>query len=224
MKRALLPALFALACCAAGQATKDAEALLSKMRAAYGALKTAKLSTHCSSKGNRKSVEIDSDMLFKAPNNFSLESKLPADLNLKSPVYKVTTNGKNLRVEGLPGGTLTEKFTVEELQRNLPQCNLEVLCLWDWKQQLSTDLKRNMHFSKLEVKKDTWNGKTWTVLEETATGQFIRYFIDPKSNLIWRTIVSTGTGATFQDVWITKYEVGPSLSSSLFNVPGLPKD
>jgi hypothetical protein len=70
--------------------------------------------------------------------------------------------------------------------------NLEVMSFWDWKRQLSTDPGSNMEESKFKlVQGESWNGKKWTVLEETAYGQnvFVRYFVDPSSSLIYRVLV-----------------------------------
>jgi len=64
---------------------------------------------------------------------------------------------------------------------------LEVLCLWDWKQQFSIDRGGNMHDSTFSMRTDDWNGKSFTVLQENAQQVRVLYFIDPATSYIWRT-------------------------------------
>jgi hypothetical protein len=47
---------------------------------------------------------------------------------------------------------------------------------------------------------ETWNGRRWTILEEKAGSNGIyRYFIDPKTALIWRTVATNPAGTAFYD-------------------------
>ena len=67
--------------------------------------------------------------------------------------------------------------------------NLEVYSFYDAFRQLSTGRGGFMAGSRLSVLTDqSWNGRSWTVLQEEAAGLRILYYVDPESHLIWRTV------------------------------------
>jgi hypothetical protein len=64
-----------------------------------------------------------------------------------------------------------------------------VYSFYDAFRQLSTAAGGFMSGSSLEVRPNMkWAGRSWTVLEETAGGLEVEYFVDPNSHLIWRTV------------------------------------
>ena len=85
-------------------------------------------------------------------------------------------------------------------------------------EQLSTAPGGNMQGSKLGVvKAQKWKGTEWTVLEESSPdlGILVRYFIDPKSYVIWRTqIKNPATAEIIFDGWLTQLEILKSLARS----------
>ena len=113
-------------------------------------------------------------------------------------------------------------YSLDILGRALP-ANLETMNFFDWKRQLSTDESGNMHTSKLKiVNGQKWNGKTWTVLEEIAEepGLFVRYFIDRKTNLIWRTeLKRLNDGKLIMDAQITSLTLGARIPPETFKPP-----
>ncbi|MES1227688.1 MAG: hypothetical protein ABUL72_03400, partial [Armatimonadota bacterium] len=130
------------------------------------------------------------------------------------------TNGKQSSTKTPDGKVTKAKFDLDKIAAPL---NLETLCFWDSKRQLSTDKGANMHDSKLRLlQKETWKDKDYMVLEETAERSkvFVRYFIDPKTKYIVRTVVYNleDTTQVLQDQKITKMDLNPKVDPSLFKV------
>lgn len=190
------------------------------MRHAYSAVKSARISAQTTINGQGKSLTVSSEVLFQPPLRLQVSSKgIPG---VVGPAFKAISDGKQLYLGGLPGGGMTQPANIRNVESALPQFNLEVLCFWDYAKQLSTQAGGNMSRSTFALKKETWNGKAWTVLEETAKGQnaFVRYYIDPKSSLIWRTVYMTlSTRAVRQDASILKLELDKPLDAKAFEVP-----
>ena len=63
--------------------------------------------------------------------------------------------------------------------------------------------------SRLSVMTDqSWNGRSWTVLQEEAAGVRIHYFVDPESHLIWRTVHRDATSdAVVCESWLSSVEL-----------------
>jgi hypothetical protein len=198
----------------------EVASLLGKMRAAYSSTKAAKLTTKTVIHGQGKSLTIASHVLFQPPLRIQVSSTgIPG---VVGGTFKAISNGKNLFLAGLPGGAMTQPASIDTVERALPQFNLEVLCFWDFAKQLSTQPGGNMNHSTFALKKETWKGKSWTVLEETAKAQnaFVRYFIDPKTSFIWRTLYMTlSSKAMRQEAWIELMEINKPVDSKAFTVP-----
>lgn len=204
-----------------GQVDPQAAALLAKMRAAYGSLKSARGTVQTKFLSRGKGLLLSSKVEFKAPMNFRMEtSGVPGTTK---PTYVFLTDGKKLYTDGLPGGSETKVYSYQALlQRLLPQSNLETLCFFDWRIQLSTSAGGNMHRSKFKVLKKRWGNRDWTVLEESpiTTPQVIDYYVDPSTYLIWRTAAfNSFDKSPFNDFWFTKLQVNPTIDPKDFRIP-----
>jgi hypothetical protein len=195
----------------------DVVALLAKMRAAYSNVKTAQLSSTFLERKSDNTVVLKSECVYLAPSSFRIVSQGPDVLGARK--YVLVADGKHIHVEGLPGGPMTHRYTHRDMVMNLPQLNLDVLCLWDWKRQLSTEPLGNMSQSKLKIGTDQWNGKTYTILDETAGQVRVRYFVDPVSSLIMRT-EQFGLGDALPDIVVTidKITLDGNVNPSQFKI------
>lgn len=194
----------------------DSATLLKKMTEAYKAVKTAKFSVQGTGfvpGGRKTSMEI----LFKAPE--SIRAVASGIFSETSRLIFTTTGNK---VTITDGDGKKDKQEVDFDQMRLTG-NLETLCFWDYAKQLSTSEGGNMQQSTLKVvQKESWNGKDWIVLEEDAPalGVTVRYFIDPKSYLIWRTVMKVKDGDGGTESWITKLELDVKVEDSDFKAGG----
>ena len=223
-------ACFAMACLGSAQKPEGAviepaaSALLAKMRSAYAAVKSAEISTTYEQVGAGTKVMMKSECSYLAPLSFRIKSTgLPG---LSPSGYSLVTDGQNIHIEGLPGGGLTQPYSERKMWQDLPQLNLEVLCFWNWQRQLSTEPRGNMHTSTFHVSSDTWKSKSYTILEETAEGQHVRvrYFVDPKTYLIWRTeTYDLGSKTPYLIATIEKMDLNKPIDKSLFAVDAAKK-
>lgn len=196
-------------------------ALLDKMSKAYKAIHSAKVTSSYSETKNALSVSIKSESTFLAPASFRIVSTgLPT---LSGSGYTLVTDGKLIRTDGLPSKPWTSKYSRRDMVLNLPQVNLEVLCLWDWNRQLSYQRGGGMFRSTFKISSERRDGKSFTVLEETARRSQVRvrYFVDPSTFLISRTeVFDLTTNATpFQIYQIEKMELGVPVDAKQFVVP-----
>jgi len=184
---------FALvAACLASAADKEVEQLLGHMRDAYKGVKSATFTTETTFDTEDGKKTLTSDYAFKAPS--MIRVILKGDI-LPGPVTKVT-DGQKISMSGPGGSAPVTDYTMDTFESGLLS-NLEALSFWDYQRQLSTDDKANMHKSTFNLITDeAWDGKRWTVLEESAKSDadknkwvWVRYFIDPKTYFIWRTVV-----------------------------------
>ena len=180
-----------LAATAAQAADPQVEALLAKMRAAYQSTKAVsyKTETHVGSK------VYYSTFTFEPPKSIKVSLSGGGATGPKG--VTMSTDGKDvtIRVPNSPLPIVTN-YTVDKFNSNIAG-NLESICFYDWARQLSTAPGKNMEHSALKISlNQEWNGKKWTVLQEIAQKDKVacRYFIDPKTNLIWRTVVKNISG------------------------------
>ncbi len=101
--------------------------------------------------------------------------------------------------------------------------HLDTFSYCEWKKLLAIGKGMGLDGSSLKVLPDQeWNGRKWTVLEETKRSeeQVYHYYVDPKTYLIWRT-TSLPFGATAYrvDTQLTKLELGITVPASMFKVP-----
>jgi outer membrane lipoprotein-sorting protein len=170
-------------------ADKEVEELLAKMRDTYKNIGSVTFTQEATLLTDTGDVTVKMNGGFKSPNSMYVDITAP---NGKA---KVVTDGKN--IWALPDGATDVfelKWGLDEMGGVLGGANLEVLNFFDWKRQLSTAKGDNMAESKLSLRKNVkWNDKTWIVLEESApqVGVYVEYYIDPKTNLIWRTVQMT---------------------------------
>lgn len=180
-----------LATTAAQAADPQVEALLAKMRSAYEGTKAIsyKTETHIGSKSYLSTFTVQGPKNIKVTFG-SKGSRSPNGVTL-------TTDGKTITVR-TPKSPLpiVTTFTVDRFNSNIAG-NLESICFYDWSRQLSTAQGKNMEHSELKIlSNQDWNGKKWTVLQEIAAKDKVvcRYFVDAKTNLIWRTTVKNISG------------------------------
>jgi len=201
-----------LASCAAVSAQElTSSALLEKMNKAYSSVKSAKFSVE--GKGYVRDATTKMDVVFAAPHK--IRATVTGLFGEGSKTIFTTTGDKVTIVDA--EGKM-EKREVDFDQMRLTG-NLETLCFWDHKAQLSASDGGNMQGSTLKViAKESWNGKDWIVLEEDApqVGVEVRYFIDPKTYLIWRTLTKSKDGGNTTESWITKLELDPKVSDKDF--------
>ena len=193
--------------------------LLKKMRVAYSTLKSAHVTFQSHHFGNGTTITSTSECWYQAPNLVRVETKgIPG---LTKPLYTLVSDGTQIHINGLPGRPMTLMYSIDQMATNSPQMNLEVLCLWDWKRQLSTDIGGNMRLSTFGIRSDTWNGKKWTVLRETArsANAVVDYYIDPATFLMSRTISSLiNPRQTTIDVQVKKWAINVPVDPSLFKL------
>ncbi len=169
-------------------ADKQVEELLAHMRGAYKSVKAATYKSTVTVWDAQTSEQtvIDVDMAYKSPN---LMRAILKNKQIPGGAMTVISDGEN--VTNSVTGT-SNAYTMDEIEKEVPS-NLESICFWDWDRQLSTDTGKNMATSTFRIEKDAnWDGKKWTILEETAKKDKVlcRYYIDPKTYFIWRTHVS----------------------------------
>lgn len=199
-----------------GEAQKPVEDLFLKMRKAYQAIDTASLQAR---------------LRFYAPSAtqtgiMSVDYARPFKIRYTAEVgqNRVQRYSDGKQVVTIRDGNRTEtaKINVDTVGGQVPG-NLEWLCFFDWKRQLSTTPGNNMAkstFKLIPVQK--WNGKNWIVLEETApeVNVGVRYFIDPRTYLIWRCDVkSLSTKKETVRTEVTKLVLHPKLNPAIFSPP-----
>ena len=200
-------------------ADPQVEALLGHMREAYKAVKAATYKTSTTEWETGQDVDepvtIQLDFAYKSPNLIRIGltgGPIPG-------VVTVLSDGDNVTASSAQGTRPVGPYSVK-LMEGIAPMNLESISFWDWKRQLSTAKGDNMATSTFKIVKDEeWDGKHWTVLEETAAKDkvFCRYFIDPNTYLIWRTKVSNlDTKKTRMDAKITSMDTKANLNDAMF--------
>ena len=176
---------------AGSRATDDVERLLERMRTAYQSLAFA--NARFGIQGVHRSMRG------------VIEYTRPATLSakLEIPHYgqvTVRADGQSIRVsDPLLPAPEELPHDAQNLRAAIP-ANLEVISLWDWQRQLSTGDGGNMRGNDLRlVTSEQWNDRTWTVLEERTGDTLYRYFVDPETSLIWRTVVTNTEGMLSYD-------------------------
>ena len=218
MKKTAFLILATLTASASFASDKAVEDLLSKMRDAYRNIGTATFSLEATILGENGDFVAKMDGSFKSPNlvyvSMSAEGEKATVASDGVKIYAVA--GDNKKILEVP-------YDDQTLGQILSGANLEVINLYDWKRQLSTAEGDNMHDSKLAIKKDvSWNGKKWTVLQETAAtvGVYVEYYVDPKTNLIWRTVqMSLDKEFTRGDYVLKSLKPGAKVDEGKFKKP-----
>lgn len=214
--RALLVSAFALAVAPAFAADKDVEDMLKVLRDNYSKAKTVKMEVASMVLTQQGELQMTSQVWFKNPGSFRIESKAGADVSALS-----ASDGKSAYNKSFDGEVTKGKFDPDAIASPV---NLEVLCFWDWKRQLSTTKGANMNESDLRLlKKETWKDKDYMILEEKAPKSkvFVRYYIDPKTKFIVRTAVYSleDTTLLLQDHKVTKFELNATVDAKQLKLP-----
>jgi outer membrane lipoprotein-sorting protein len=218
MKKTALMILAASLAAPAFAADKEVEELLKKMRDTYKNVGTAQFSMEATIQAENGDVSIKMDGLFKSPNLMNVNaSGAGGKANIicdGTKIYAV--------VDGL-AQMVEIPYNVDNMGQMLSGANLEVLNFFDWKRQLSTAKGDNMAQSKLSLRKNVkWNNKTWIVLEESAptVDVYVEYYVDPKTNLIWRTVqMSLDKEFTRGDFVVKSLKTGVSIDEKKFKKP-----
>lgn len=197
-------------------ADKDVEVLLEKMRKVYGGTNSAHIVVKTTSLRFGEQV-ITSDLTYVKPRKISAKVfNLPS---LKGKTWSFISDGKDVAIDDLSGNAQRSKFDLDLIPIPI---NLEAMAFWDWERQLSTGPGSNMEHSKFKlIKSESWNGKPWIVLEETAFGQnvFVRYFVSPTTSLINRVLVYDLQKKTKRiETVVTKLERNIKVNPAIFKI------
>lgn len=200
-------------------ADKDVEDILKALRVNYSNAKSVKMEVVSYLQQVGDDNLLTSQVLYKKPGSFRILMKG----NSMGPngSLLMVSDGKTSYTKTPDSKVTKEKFDPDKIA---PPVNLEVLCFWDWKRQLSTEKGANMNGSQLRLlKKETWKGKDYMVLEEKAPRSevFVRYFIDPKTKFIVRTAVYHLDDASIllQDHKVTKFELNAKIDEAQLKLP-----
>lgn len=198
-------------------ADKKVEELLLRMRTAYQITRTASLSTRVMvSDSPARTAVVNLQMDYERPN------KVRATIDVGAAKGEVYSDGNRILAIDLKGNRKVGNYSSAVLAGTLAG-NLETISFFDWKRQLSTAPSANMRDSQLKLlPKESWNGRMWTVLQENAPKQkvLVKYYIDPATNFIWRTIVKkTDTKLIVQDAQLTKLSLGVPMDPNRFKLP-----
>jgi len=201
------------------EAQKPVEELFLKMRKVYQSIDTACLQARLRFYGPSATQTGILSLDYAWPNKIRYTAEVGQNrVRRVSDGKKVVTIRDGNRTE-------TDKVNVNTLGGQVPG-NLEWLCFFDWKRQLSTTPGNNMAKSTFKlIPKESWNGKSWIVLEETApeVNVGVRYFIDPRTYLIWRCDVKSLSAKTqTARTEVTKLVLHPKLDPNIFGTgPGI---
>jgi outer membrane lipoprotein-sorting protein len=216
--RLALPTLLPLALggARASAPDHDAEKLLASMRTAYAAATSAEL------KIRTKSFREDKETVYDVSFRYAKPNRLRALFNFRGHLLTRIADGKKVYTVAEAGKPEVEELSPDSMGDGLP-VNLEALSFFDWKRQLSTENGAFMEKSKFKVvPSESWNDKSWIVLEETAHGQglFVRYFVDPKTYLIWRCDVRRlGSKEPVMETEVREMILNRKLDPKLFAAP-----
>jgi outer membrane lipoprotein-sorting protein len=195
---------------------KPVEDLLAKMRKAYSSAKSVALEVKVRNNTQNGVASGRFSFKYQHPNRI----RYLADIG--SNHVERYCDGKEVVTIFNAQRNSTKTINVDTLGGRMPG-NLEWLCFFDWKRQLSTSAGNNMAQSKLKViPSQTWNGKKWIVLEESApqVGVGVRYFVDPKTYFIWRCDVSSiDQKRQITRTEVTKLDLNVKFESKLFTPP-----
>lgn len=214
--RALAITLLAIAAIPSFAADKDVEDILKVLRDNYSKAKSARLEVSSMMLvGDGEQLKFTTKALFKGPSTFRLDTKGDQGSVISAG------DGKNSYNKSIDGKVTKGKFDPDEIASPV---NLEVMCFWDWKRQLSTTKGNNMSESELRLlKKETWKDKDYMVLEEKAPKSkvFVRYYIDPVKKFIVRTAVYSldNTAILLQDHKVTKFELNAPVPAASVKLP-----
>jgi len=189
--------------------TGSPKLLMTSLRARYGAIKGAELRERVvDSEGQVTEVKL----FYKAPSTIRAIVKLPpekggASYNVYSGDGHMVVTGDRVKPYRLP-------FNPDLIQLSL-KGDLEMICLWDWRRQLSTGRGDNFERSALSVSSELHDGKAYEVLEEKPGGssQINDYTVDPKLGIITRfRSFDTKTRRLLSESVVTRFtEVNPSM-------------
>ncbi|MDR3692508.1 MAG: hypothetical protein P4L46_24210 [Fimbriimonas sp.] len=200
-------------------ADRQVEELLSHMRVAYATNRSVTYTTQ----SHFGQVDFTSSFTYQNPNKIRVLISSPNSPAMKTSLIQIS-DGKRMNVKLPNSMDFAEKaFSVQGFEQQLP-VNLESLCFFDWEQQLSTAPGKNMEHSTFQLETNQpWNGRSWTVLVETAPRSRVvcRYYVDPKTYFIWRTVVKPMQGGNpldASDCQITKLTPGAKVDSSDFHI------
>ncbi len=200
-------------------ADAPSENLLSKMRAAYAKVGSAKLRLDVTRLGRDGEIHhIAGNVAYLKGNRLLAEM-----VRDKTIPVRLKTDGHMMNA-GTGTSLRQQAFSLAAMERVLP-VNLETICFWDWQRQLSTDTAGRMYQSTLHVlPNQKWKGKNWLVLEETVPGEAIRYYIDPATYLIRRSYAATSTGQLLIDAYVSDLKLNLPLKNASFAVEALGMD
>ena len=180
------------------------ERLLLRMRDAYAAIDHARVEMRERVIGRDGPSVRTGTVEFLGDERVRARFSIPGygEVTVESDGFRITVN------DPARSGAAFTRHDAGNLNRALLG-NLEVYCFYDAFRQLSTARGGFMAASRLSVLTDqSWSGRRWTVLHEEAGGLGIRYYVDPESHLIWRTVqADAGSNELRYESVVTRMEL-----------------
>lgn len=216
--RAIAVSMLALSATASFAADKDVEDILRVLRQNYSNAKSARLEVQSFMRELGDAYPLTTTVQYSKPGKFRMVTK---GESMGASSLLMVSDGKTSYTKDPAGKVTREKFDPDKVASPI---NLESLCFWDWKRQLSTAKGDNMNASELRLlKRETWKDKDYMVLEEKApkSNVFVRYYIDPVKKFIVRTAVYSLEDASImlQDHKVTKFELNPKVDPAVLKLP-----
>lgn len=197
----------------------EPQKLLELIQKAYEGVQTAKLSyTFRRGELDKNQVSPKGTIEFAAPGKMHAELDMPGygTVFVYCDGQKITTIDPS---EELPD---IRNFDNDTLTQMVPG-DLEITGIYDWKQQFFTGENSSILKNKLRIiENEKWGEGSWTVLERISErrGTLTRYYIDPKTNLIRRTLVkSLINDEMIYDGWITGLKINTKINEKRFKAP-----
>ena len=218
MRVFILPVL-ALMAATSFAADKDVEDMLKVLRDNYSKAKTVHMEVVSTLQQVGDENPLTSHIWYRSPGTFRIE--MTGNTMGPGNMLLMVADGKNSYTKTPAGKVTKEKYNADNIA---PPVNLETLCFWDWKRQLSTTKGANMNESQLRLlKKETWKDKDYMILEEKAPKSkvFVRYYIDPKTKFIVRTAVYDleDPSVMIQDHKVVKFDLNAKVDEKLLKLP-----
>ena len=196
----------------------ESDVFLSKIRNAYHEVPAALFYVKYTATDSR-GVEGHGEVRYEylAPNHLRAAFK-----GLAGGLAVILCDGRKVATFSSSGKRKISTYSTEALTDLLPT-NVETLAFFNSNHVLSRERGCEMFGSELTVIADKeWKSKHWKVLRETNSKDSVQvdYYIDPKTNLIWRTVgEDSKTHKSFIDAEVLELDVKAKIDPSRFKFP-----
>ena len=197
---------------------EDPDALLGKMRAAYHEVHSALFYVRFTATDPKgKQISGEARYEYVSPNKFRAAFK-----GATGGKAILISDGSHIAIFSTTGRRDLMPYSPSGLTSHLPT-NVETLAFFNSDKCLSRDRLGEMHGSELTIiESKEWKSKQWRVLREINRQDFVQvdYYIDPKTNLIWRTLgEDLKTHKPFIDAEVLELESNVKIDVSRFKIP-----